>query len=206
MRVYVETNFILEMAFEQEQVAACEGILQLVETNSSAKLAIPAFSFVEPPEKLRRQAHERLQLQNSLNGLGREFKRSKRFTQDQEDAWSAVAAMLVRDTQEAERKFETLRERLLQCAQVLPLTADVIEEGSKYLKSYGLKFPDALVLASVLSDPVMGSTPSCFLNRNTRDFDDPAIKAALKQRGCKLIGSFDTGFEYLQHVLKPDSQ
>ena len=58
MNIYVETNFVLEITFEQEQCASCEQILQLCEAGQ-AKLTIPAYSLAEPHEKLSRQARSR---------------------------------------------------------------------------------------------------------------------------------------------------
>ncbi len=55
MNIYVETNFVLELVFEQEQCVICEQILQFCETGQ-AKLIIPAYSLAEPHEKLSRQA------------------------------------------------------------------------------------------------------------------------------------------------------
>ena len=66
MIVYVETNFILELAFQQEQRDACEEILHLSETGS-VKLVIPAYCLAEPHEKLTRQEIERRRLQELLD-------------------------------------------------------------------------------------------------------------------------------------------
>ena len=46
MNIYVETNFVLEITFEQEQCASCEQILQLCEAGQ-AKLTIPAYHVAE---------------------------------------------------------------------------------------------------------------------------------------------------------------
>jgi hypothetical protein len=46
VKVYVETNFVLELALEQAQHAECEEILRLAESKS-VEIALPAFSFVE---------------------------------------------------------------------------------------------------------------------------------------------------------------
>ncbi len=194
MRVYVETNFVLEMAFEQEQSAACETILQLAE-NKAIGLVIPAFCFTEPHGRLRRQNHERGELQKLLAKEQRELGRSTRITEEQKKAFSTVSAMLVSSTHDAEQRLETLRSRLLQAASVLPLTAAVIEAGARGLKEYELQFPDALVLSSVLLDPHLGQGPSCFLNTNSNDFNEPAIVSELKKRGCRPIWRFEDGLQ-----------
>jgi len=65
VNVYVETNFVLELAFQQEQFVSCEQILQLGEAGG-IKLVIPAYSLAEPHEKLIRQANSRKELQRKL--------------------------------------------------------------------------------------------------------------------------------------------
>jgi hypothetical protein len=57
----------------------------------------------------------------------------------------------------------------------------------------GLKFPDSVMLASILADAARHQSPSVFLNRDTGDFDDPAVRAHLERSGCDLIGKFSDG-------------
>jgi hypothetical protein len=66
VNVYVETKFVLELTFGQEQYQSCEDILTLCES-SKAHLVIPAYSLAEVHEKLTRQAHNRKELQRALN-------------------------------------------------------------------------------------------------------------------------------------------
>jgi hypothetical protein len=57
VNVYVESNFVLELALLQEQHASCEDILRLCEAGK-AQLIIPAYSLAEPHETLR--AHRKV--------------------------------------------------------------------------------------------------------------------------------------------------
>ena len=66
MNIYVETNFVLEIAFEQEQCDSCEQILQLCEAEQNYRI-IPAYSLGEAYETLHRQAGKRRALQESLD-------------------------------------------------------------------------------------------------------------------------------------------
>lgn len=65
MNVYVESNFILELALQQEQAAACEKILSICEAGK-AKLVLPAFCIAEPYETLVRRAKHRGNLSRDL--------------------------------------------------------------------------------------------------------------------------------------------
>lgn len=47
MSIYVESNFVLELALMQEQYESCEAILQVCKAGQ-AQLVLPAFSSAEP--------------------------------------------------------------------------------------------------------------------------------------------------------------
>jgi hypothetical protein len=42
---------------------------------------------------------------------------------------------------------------------------------------------------------------SCFLNRNSKDFDDPDIIEMLESKNCKLLFNFDKGRDYVRGLL-----
>ncbi|CAN5556958.1 hypothetical protein BH10CHL1_BH10CHL1_23820 [soil metagenome] len=54
MNVYVETNFVLELVFQQEQNITCESILNFCDAGG-AQLIILVYCLAEPHEKLTRQ-------------------------------------------------------------------------------------------------------------------------------------------------------
>jgi hypothetical protein len=57
---------------------------------------------------------------------------------------------------------------------------------------------DAIVLASVLAHLDLHNPPeSCFLNRNSNDFDDPAVRERLETHGCKFFAKFEDGLRYV---------
>lgn len=66
MNVYVEPNFVLELAFVQGQCSACEEVLILAERHC-VELFVPAYSLCEPHETLHRRRRERLNLQEELH-------------------------------------------------------------------------------------------------------------------------------------------
>ena len=74
MNVYVESNFVLEQALEQEQSESCQRLLSL-SAASSIHMVIPAFSLVEPYITVMHKGSERsklgTELQRQLSELGR---------------------------------------------------------------------------------------------------------------------------------------
>ncbi|HEX8228301.1 MAG TPA: hypothetical protein VF826_03190, partial [Chloroflexia bacterium] len=66
MIVYVETNFVLQLALRQEEAGAADAILERAQSDS-IKLVLPAFSLSEPYSTLTYRALERRSIYNSLD-------------------------------------------------------------------------------------------------------------------------------------------
>jgi hypothetical protein len=109
--------------------------------------------------------------------------------------------LLVESTQEAANQFNAARDSLLRVARLLPLTTEVLRAAVVAEVTHDLEVPDAIVLASVLDDLAVNPSPACFLNRNTRDFDDPRVRDALLAHDCRVIGSFDHGLQFVRSRL-----
>jgi hypothetical protein len=65
MNVYVESNFVLEQALEQEQCESCERLIGMASARS-LQLVIPAFSLAEPHGTLLNKKNARSRLDNDL--------------------------------------------------------------------------------------------------------------------------------------------
>jgi predicted nucleic acid-binding protein len=161
MIVYVETNFFLELAFMQEQHESCEQILSVCESGR-AQLVVPAFCFLEAYEKLdrnditRRDFAEKLKLE--LNQLRRSVAhRSKAETFQQ------VSDLLIINSENEKRMFSEVRQRILNAAEVISWSKDVILA----VTPTQLSRTDAVVFASILHHHTI-TTPakSCFISRD----------------------------------------
>ena len=200
MNIYVETNFVLELVFEQEQCASCERILELCEENK-ANLIIPAYSLAEPHEKLIRQANDRRGLQESLDKELRELSRTKSY-KNRLDSIEDIKSLIVQSSQEIGENFAKYREHLLKIAEIIPLNADILFESASAEENYNLSPQDALVYVSVLKH-LQENKPqeACFLNRNWKDFKTPDIVDELQSLNCKMFDKFDGGYKFLQSKL-----
>jgi hypothetical protein len=66
MNVYVESNFVLEHALEQEECDSCSEIIQLA-SQGRITLSIPAFSLAEPHQAIASKAKGRSRLSAELS-------------------------------------------------------------------------------------------------------------------------------------------
>lgn len=200
MNIYVETNFILELVFEQEQCASCEKILELCKTQK-ANLIIPAYSLAEPHEKLIRQKNDRLELQKSLDGELQQLSRTKSY-KNRLESIEDIRSLIVQSSQEIGENFAKYREYLLEIAEIIPLKADILLNAASAEENYDLSPQDALVYVSVLKH-LQENKPqqACFLNQNSKDFKTPDIVDELESLNCRLITRFDAGYKFLQSKL-----
>jgi hypothetical protein len=91
---------------------------------------------------------------------------------------------------------------MLEAGHVIPLDSRVLDVAGSIEAGYDMSAQDSIVLASVLS--YLGNTKpaeSCFLNRNTKDFDRLDIREMLDEYNCKFFGHFDEGLRYIEARL-----
>ncbi len=200
MNIYVETNFVLELTFEQEQWVSCEKILQLCEADQ-AKLIIPAYSLAEPHDRLYRQAKRRKELQRSLNNELQKLSRTASY-KSRIESIKDLESLLVQGNEEEQNRFIQYRNRFFNSGEIVALTTEILIKAATYENDYDLPPQDALVYASVIAH-LQNSQPlqSCFLNRNSKDFNIPDIKEELNILNCKPIFQFDQGYSFLRSQL-----
>jgi predicted nucleic acid-binding protein len=145
--VYVESNFVLELALEQEQSASCAELLNLA-TARAIRLVIPAFSLAEPHGTLRQRALSRASLEQLV---GRELQQLRRTASYSEriDEFIAMTAFLNESVAQESDKLRDTISKLLACAEVVPLDSAIVSAGLQM--PHGLRPQDAIIYASVLA-------------------------------------------------------
>jgi len=201
VNVYAETNFVLEMALQQEQYLYCENIAELCK-DYKIRLIIPAYSFAEPYETLIRRHKNRKKLKNSLDTELIQLARTDSYT-DKIFEIQNLLNLLILSTEDEMRRIENVRRDIIKTAEIIPLNSTILNSSTAYQKMHDLSPQDAIVYASVLSH-LKQSKPetACFLNKNSKDFDDPDISEMLEQYKCKFLSSFDHGYQFIINKIK----
>ncbi|MEE4358230.1 MAG: PIN domain-containing protein [Desulfococcaceae bacterium] len=201
MNVFVETNFILEIALLQEQYKECEKIIALCK-NREASLIIPAYSLVEPYETLIRRHKDRLRLKIKLDTELNQLARTESYTERINDI-KKLLGLLIQSREEEMLRLQNTVEELLQTAQIIPLHSGILAASARYQMQHDLSPQDSIVYASILyyleNDP---GEPGCFLNKNSKDFDDLDIVENLEKFNCRMLSRFDHGFQYIISKIK----
>jgi predicted nucleic acid-binding protein len=204
MIAYVESNFILELALDQEESGSAEELLALGEA-SAIELSLPSFCLSEPFSATTRKGNVRNALQEPLIRQIRELRRSRRH-QDVATRLNDALADFRAVTERELEALEAVLTRILRVATIVPMDGRVYAASLGYKPRFGMSAQDAIVLASVVSD--LGrreaTEEKCFISRNARDFDDPNIEAELGSRGCRYISRFTDAVGYIKSRLSPD--
>lgn len=203
MNVYVESNFVLEIALHQEQVRSAEKLLRLA-NQGECQIFIPAFSLAEPFWTITWRGKER---KESLNILIREqinLGRSVKHT-DLANLVGGIIDEIENVALEEQGELEDVVGGLIKQLNVLELGAPVLTRASNILVQLDLGMQDAIVLASILEH--LENSPSrmesVFISRDRKDFGNPLIVQQLKELDCKFVPSFQDGFEYLNAWVHP---
>ena len=195
MKVYVESNFVLELALLQEQWESCELILKLCEAEC-AHLIVPAYCLAEPYETLTRRQKKRKKMGREVGLELDQLDRTKTYA-GQLGGFRELTDFLIESAEEEDKRLKDVSFRLLRTAEVIPLDTSVLEASATYRSRHGFSPQDSIVYASVLSHVEnQHGQGSCFLNRDT-DFDDDDVVEELRGYGCQLLPGFDVGYRFL---------
>ncbi len=195
MIVYVESNFVLELAFLQEEHESCEELIGLAES-SDIRLVLPAFSIGEPYEAWVRRAKRRQELYNNLVTETQELSRSKPYQESSKEL-RELTNLLVQSGEEEKRRLDEALDRILNITEIIPIGLETLRAAISFQKSRSLEPQDSIVYASVLQHlKDAPSGPKCFITRNAKDFFNPDIVSELAIYDCKLFVSFSNGLRY----------
>ena len=148
MNVYVESNFVLEQALEQEQSESCQRLLSLA-TTGSVGLFIPAFSLAEPHISLMHKANERARLSTELQKQLSELGRSKPY-REASSGFNAIVELLIKSEESERAGLDRATQGILKAAKVIPLDSDVFYRAAGIQAAVDMSMQDSMVLACVL--------------------------------------------------------
>ena len=200
MIVYVETNFLLELAFQQESYESCEEILRLA-NSASISLVLPACCVSEAYVGWYGITHRRRKFQAELQNHLREMSRSASH-RGLVDRHRDVLDALVAGDEESRYRLLAAIASVEADGATIPVTERIVLLAGLQEGAFSLSPQDALVLASVTWDSLERSQPQCFVTKD-RGFDKQKIREELRSGGgeCKVIFNFADSVAYIKSAL-----
>ena len=202
MLIYIESNFVLELALQQEEVSFADDIMKLAESGK-VQLVFPTFALSEPFSTLTYRGIERKRLSAPLKQELGQLARSSPF--------QALAAQHQPLPDELNKVIEVqmlalqaVVGRLLDVGRAIETDTASFQQALMYRTGFNLAPQDSIIYATVVADlrkqPV--TELKCLLNRNTKDFGKIPIKTELAGYNCEYKGTFQAGLAYIQSKIQ----
>jgi hypothetical protein len=192
--VYVETNFVLELAYLRATSENCQRLLDLAH-GGKVEIVVSSFALIEARLAWQRNAKRRNRLHSAVRTELGELSRSRPLMNIPVESQAFVAALI--DTAQQDRsRLETAVETLARVARITATPPETLARAYEVEQRLGLSPQDALVYASVV-EHVQSDTSSdkLFVTQNKRDF--LVTQDELANHGCKLVFTFDAAEGYV---------
>lgn len=195
MNIYVETNFVLELAYLRSTSDNCQRLLTLGRDHS-INIVVSSFALVEARLAWQRNATRRNRLHSAVRSELGELSRSRPLTDIPLQSQAFVAALI--DTAQQDRaRLEAALEALAHIGAVTPVTPLTLVSAYEAEQRLGLSPQDAIIYSSVV-EHVQSDTSRdhLFVTQNKRDF--LIVEDELASHGCKLLFAFDAAEGYVR--------
>lgn len=197
MIVYVESNFVLELALLQSGHRACSEIVEMAERRE-IRLVLPAVSVIEPYDTWGRRSRDRRERLRLLTGEIQQLARSEPLG-DLEDRARELLATLATSVDDEKRRLDDTLVRVLGVAEIISVTGDILTRAIGLQATLFDGPHDAIIYAAVSEHLAAApDEPKLFINLNSKDFRKPEIEDELESFGCKLLPAFDQGLGYIR--------
>jgi hypothetical protein len=197
--VYVETNFLLELAYLQERCGSCEEILRLAKENAIA-LVLPAFCVAEARSTWRHRVSDRQEFHQAFKVHVRTITRSEPY-RALKHQFQEILDALASGGEDVRERLEAAVLIASDAGEVIPMTEPIMRMAYSIELDSFLSPQDALVLSSVQSHAEEHEGLKCFVTQDVRDFANPIVYRDLAARQCKVLVNFDDALAYIKNVL-----
>jgi predicted nucleic acid-binding protein len=198
--VYVETNFILELAYLRSTSDNCERLLDLAR-EGKISLVVPVFALLEARVAWQGVLRRRTRLHSDVRVELGELARSRPLANIGEQSQAFVTA-LVDTAQDDRSRLESAVTSLIAHATVLAANAETITAALVVEQRLGLLPQDALIYGAILHNLVHAAAgPKLFVTQNATDFFIPTVQDELASYGCKLLTKFDAAEAFVRSIL-----
>ena len=199
MIVYIESNFVLELAYLRGEHECCSEFLLLSQAGDIV-LALPSFSIGEPYEAWVRRSKKRKRLQRELDEELRELSRSRPY-EGSPDEFRELTSLLLKSGEEEKNRLDKTLERVLETAEVIPISPSV-KNAIAFQETLDLSPQDSIIFASILHHLTTTlDEVRCFITKNSKDFENPDIRNELRARNCRFLTNFTDGLSYIHSQL-----
>jgi hypothetical protein len=198
--VYLETNFVIEVAYRQQEVSSCESILG---RTNHIDLRVPAVCLCEAHFQYTGRVDRTDETMKKTSVLLGSLKRSKRYAQRADDLDGELGNLVSTTTALDKEHFDMVITRLSEVCRIIGLSPSILKESQSLQTTFGLKPLDSLVAASVLADlsTLQSTSQKIFISRDRKMLADPQLRDRFDAHNCKIFLKFDSADNFITAAL-----
>ncbi len=165
MRVYAETNWLLDLVFQQERFVASSFVLSLAEERK-IDFCLPEIIVWEGNQKAERRNAQRGDTIKQMRRESREFGRSQNPLYQSQSTALEVEARELNDISDIERGcFDQTITAILPIVTWLHLSQEIWADCLDFQDRYAIKRTDALIYAVIRADAALRpNVGKCFID------------------------------------------
>ena len=201
MKVYVKTNWLLDLALEQERIRASSFVVKLAK-DKKVHLFLPEISLVEADQKIVRRRLQRETLIENLRQEGRELIRSRDARYQSQATAIDQDIFQLRDISDFEREhFNATVRDISKFLTWLHLDDDSLQKSFDFEENYALNRLDALIYAVIRADASSDlASNKCFIDYDGH-FKNPKLKRDMTGFGITLLSSPESVENFLRNKV-----
>lgn len=199
MIVYVESNFLLELAFLRGEHQDCGFLLELAQAQKIT-LVLPAFSISESYMVWGGNRNRRTELGSRLGAELKELSRSQPY-QELSTKFQDLTTRLISTVDEEKQQLNETLNKVLNIAEVIPIGVDIIQSAIDLQKSRNLFPQDSIIYGSILGHLTKAPPGKHWFITRDRHFANPEITNDLDAYGCRLLTSFSHGLQIIRSQI-----
>jgi predicted nucleic acid-binding protein len=203
MIVYVETNFLLEVVFDQEESTDARFLIEQAVARR-CELRIPNFCIAESVIAFEGRRANRDRLRRELQSVTVQITRSSQHADLTPKSFDLRAGLIRANESQSSELRATLR-AALACARFLQPSEPAIDRAEALAEKFKLSFQDSIVLAVILHDAAVEAATGrkIYVSRDRRGFDKDLVRSQLKGVDCTYSGSFKVAADIVRSDPKP---
>jgi predicted nucleic acid-binding protein len=196
--LYVESNFLLEIALRRDERESCESLIRHAKEDQLT-MVMPSFCVGEVYEAHGRRATRRKSLHKELTSEIKELSRSGPFAEFEKET-EGLTQLMVESIEFEKAQLDRAVEEILDVAELASLDASTFALARRAQQEFGLLAQDSIVLASIVEHlQARAEGRSCFITKD-KGFGDPDVENLLEGLGCKLLFTFGSGKGYIESL------
>ena len=200
IRVFIETNFLINISFKQEEYKSSYKLLKLAEKNK-IKLCLPSLCISEAYWVFAKENKAQLDTKKAINDLINKALRSSHSRRDFEN-YRQISTDIDKKLDKELKMLDRNINRVLKIVELIKHNTTVHRNGIIYRSKFDIKHePDAFIVSAVVwykTNKMPPTSHGLFVTADSGLVNEPKIMQLMHKKKIELKSSFKESVETLK--------